>query len=76
MFSMISGSVYELPVDSYPINAELHVFQPSLVKLSKKLLLGDFGIPLFSFFEILTLNQNISSESFRLFLIPVVYFIF
>jgi hypothetical protein len=29
---------------------------------------GDFGIPLFSFFEILTLNQNINSESFRLFL--------
>jgi hypothetical protein len=33
------------------------------MKLSAKLLFGDFGIPLFSFFEILTLNQNIGCKN-------------
>jgi hypothetical protein len=39
-----------------------------LLRLSEKLPFGYFGIPLFSFFKILTLNQNINSESFRVFL--------
>jgi hypothetical protein len=37
------------------------------MKLSGKVLFGYFGIPLFPFFKILTLNQNINSVSFELF---------
>jgi hypothetical protein len=38
------------------------------LRLSEKLPFGYFGIPLFSFFKILTLNRNINSESFGVFL--------
>jgi hypothetical protein len=48
----------------WPISAELHVFQPILMKLSAKVPFGYFGIPLFSFFKILTVNRNINNESF------------
>jgi hypothetical protein len=39
-----------------------------LIKLSAKVPFGYFGIPLFSFFKILTLNRNINSVIFGLFL--------
>jgi hypothetical protein len=38
------------------------------MKLSAKVPVGHFGIPLFSFFKILTLNWNINRVSFELFL--------
>jgi hypothetical protein len=56
------------PTDYSPISDENHFFHQILLRLSEKLPFGYFGIPLFSFFKILTLNQNINSESFRVFL--------
>jgi hypothetical protein len=51
-----------------PISDENHFFHQILLRLSEKLLFGYFGILLFSFFKILTLNQNINNESFWVFL--------
>jgi hypothetical protein len=47
-----------------PIGDENHFFHQILLRLSEKLPFGYFGIPLFSFFKILTLNRNINSERF------------
>jgi hypothetical protein len=38
------------------------------MQLSAKVIFGYFGIPLFPFFKILTLNRNINSVTFGFFL--------